>query len=143
MKLSILILAAALAWGADPPNRSCEPNCPTAITKNVTAEEAALLGRKEPAPSVLTPADREPVHTAYEALQAAQSRVVTAQAQILQGQLAQTQIADLQKQADAALKAYQSALDKPKAKCGELTQDKDGVLQCAPKQTAEAKPPGK
>lgn len=96
-----------------------------------------------PIPQVLTLADREPFLMAQHVLDMANQRVITAQAQILQGQLAQTQIDGLQKSADAALKAYQAALDKPKAKCGELTQDKDGVLQCAPKQTAEAKPPGK
>jgi hypothetical protein len=66
---------------------------------------------------VLTPADREPTHLALEAL-------ITAQAQLIQ---LQAQMPDLQK-------AYQAEVDKLKAKCGgELIQDKDKMLQCAPK----------
>ena len=65
----------------------------------------------------LTPADREPAHLAIEAL-------ITAQAQLIQ---LQAQMPDLQK-------AYQDEVDKLKAKCGgELIQDKDKTLQCAPK----------
>ena len=82
---------------------------------------------------ILTPSDREPVHLALEAL-------ITAQAQLIQ---LQAQMSELQK-------TYQSELDKLKSECikrggiGELIQEKDKTLNCAPKPaTPPVKPTAK
>ena len=80
-------------------------------------------------PVILTPADREPAHSALEAL-------VSAQSQFLQLQL---RLPELQK-------AYDAEVAKLKTTCGsDLVIDAKGLPQCAPKTEAKkpAEPPAK